>query len=317
MIRQRIARVCAASTVMILLGLALPSAQGPTMQWEAPVQAGTRVEVQGGTSWVAASNGFDFDVVAGPFDVGGVVKDAPYSAEAVTEVVQTLADGNRIVRSNTASFFRDSAGRTRREQDVTVIGALIGGSGQSRHVTINDPEARVIYFLDTEARTARRLEAPRLDLIRPRSAGAPPPPPPPLPPGADGVRMEFAPAIGASIASFSRREGPEMGTPRVETLGTQTIQGVRAEGTRTIVTIEPGKIGNERAIEIVSERWYSPELKTLVLSRQSDPRYGDTTFKLQNIAQGEPDAALFQVPSDFKIESEAPGLMKRRQPPPQ
>jgi hypothetical protein len=273
------------------------------MQWVAAGQAGAKV-----------AGPLDFDVVAGPFDVGGVVKDAPYSAEAVTEMVQSLADGNRIVRTNSSSIYRDGAGRTRREQDVAVIGGLLGGSGQARQVTISDPEARVIYFLDTEARTARLLEAPRLDLIRPRSAGAPPPPPPPpLPPGVEGMRIEFAPTMGASVASY-KREGAEFGTPRVENLGTQTIQGVVAEGTRSTITIEPGKIGNERAIEIVSERWYSPQLKTLVLSRQFDPRYGETTFKLQNIVQAEPDAALFQVPSDFKIESGTPGLMKRREP---
>ena len=280
------------------------------MQWVAAGQAGTKVGVQGGGTFIAAAGPLDFDVVAGPFDVGGVVKDAPYSAEAVTEMVQTLADGNRIVRTNTSSFYRDAVGRTRREQDVTVIGGLIGSPGHARQVTISDPEAGVIYFLDPEARTARRLEAPRLDLIRPRSGGAPPLPPPP---GAEGVRIEFAPAVGASVASF-KREGVEFGTPRVENLGSQTIQGVLAEGMRSTITIEAGKIGNERPIEIVSERWYSTLLKTLVLSRQNDPRYGETTFRLQNMVPGEPDPALFQVPADFKIESEAPGMMKRRSP---
>ncbi len=45
-----------------------------------------------------------------------VVKGAPFSAQAITESRQTLADGNHIVRKNTAVIARDSEGRTRREQ---------------------------------------------------------------------------------------------------------------------------------------------------------------------------------------------------------
>src|SRR5215471_17331579 len=57
------------------------------------------------------------------FSFGGpVVKNAPYSAEAVTETIQTLADGNRIVQNSTSKIYRDSAGRTRREQAFKAIG---------------------------------------------------------------------------------------------------------------------------------------------------------------------------------------------------
>src|ERR1700694_3115739 len=39
---------------------------------------------------------------------GKLVKGAPYSAQAVTEMTQTLGDGNRIVNKSTASIYRDS-----------------------------------------------------------------------------------------------------------------------------------------------------------------------------------------------------------------
>ena len=45
-----------------------------------------------------------------------VVKGKPYSANTTTETVQTLADGNRIVHRTVSKFYRDSDGRTRREQ---------------------------------------------------------------------------------------------------------------------------------------------------------------------------------------------------------
>src|ERR1700726_2802573 len=45
-----------------------------------------------------------------------VVKGKPYSADTSTETVQTLADGNRIVHRTVSKVYRDSDGRTRREQ---------------------------------------------------------------------------------------------------------------------------------------------------------------------------------------------------------
>ena len=69
------------------------------------------------------------------------------------------------------------------------------------------------------------------------------------------------------------------------------IEGVRAEGTRTTMTIPAGQIGNELPINIVSERWFSPDLKVLVMSRQSDPRFGETTYRLTNLSRAEPPFA--------------------------
>jgi len=86
-----------------------------------------------------------------------------------------------------------------------------------------------------------------------------------------------------------------------EELGQQTIEGVLANGTRTTTVIEAGAMGNEQPIQIVSEQWYSPDLKTLVLTRHSDPRNGETTFRLTNIARAEPDRSLFTLPADYTV----------------
>ena len=79
------------------------------------------------------------------------------------------------------------------------------------------------------------------------------------------------------------------------------MEGVQVTGVRTTQTIPAGKIGNDRAITIVTEVWTSPELKTTVLSKRNDPRTGEQTFKLTNLQRAEPDPSLFTVPSDFKI----------------
>ena len=101
---------------------------------------------------------------------------------------------------------------------------------------------------------------------------------------------------------FRTKPGPDANEVKQD-LGKQIIEGVEAEGTRTTITIPAGEIGNERPIEIVSERWYSPELQLVVMTRNSDPRSGETTYKLTNINRTEPAKTLFEVPSDYTIKT--------------
>jgi hypothetical protein len=253
---------------------------------------------------------------------GKVVENAPYSADVITETIQTLGDGNRIVRNSTAKAYRDSAGRTRREQ-VLKVGPIPGGHAGTTLVNINDPVAGLGYMLDSNTKTAHKL--------------MPPPPPPGLKAkmkekvtwktdsGADTaaagagvatiavagavagapVAGIFAPGVPAGNGVIAWPGGAEVNQ---ESLGTQTIEGVMAEGTRITHTIPAGKIGNDRAIVTVSERWYSPELQVIVLSKTRDPRIGETTYRLTNIVRSEPDPALFQVPADYKVESKGFGF---------
>ena len=72
------------------------------------------------------------------------------------------------------------------------------------------------------------------------------------------------------------------------------------------MTIPAGEIGNELPINIVSERWYSPELQTIVMTRRSDPRMGETVYRLTNINRSEPARSLFEVPADYTVK-EGPG----------
>ncbi|MBI1765044.1 MAG: energy transducer TonB [Acidobacteria bacterium] len=89
-----------------------------------------------------------------------------------------------------------------------------------------------------------------------------------------------------------------------ESLGKQMIEGIECEGTRMVSTIPAGQIGNERPLEIINERWYSPELQLTVMTKQSDPRYGETVFRLANLTRAEPDEYLFKVPSEYTIKDE-------------
>jgi TonB family protein len=125
------------------------------------------------------------------------------------------------------------------------------------------------------------------------------PTPPPTPGTPSAPPMVWAQEGGQ--LSFARL--PAAGKPEVKTedLGKQTIEGVLCEGKRTTVTIPAGEIGNDRPIEIVSERWFSPELQVVIMTKTSDPRFGENTYRLQNIVRAEPSPSLFQVPSDYTV----------------
>jgi TonB family protein len=90
-------------------------------------------------------------------------------------------------------------------------------------------------------------------------------------------------------------------TTNTEQLSKQMIEGIECDGERAVTTIPTGAIGNERPIETVKETWYSPELRMMILSKRSDPRFGESTYRVTNISLAEPEAALFQVPSDYTI----------------
>lgn len=216
------------------------------------------------------------DPMAGP-----VVVDAPFSADAATTVTQTLGDGTRIERNTTARFYRDKAGRVRREQTILGLDGL-NPSGQMQTITIDpDPGDPFAYTLDPVARTARR---------GPRTA------------------MQIGATNGGlTLNTFFVRtrtdgRGAATGTgPVEESLGTRQIEGVKATGRKTTTTIPTGQIGNDRPIEITDERWESPELKVLVYSRSSDPRTGVIEYRLTNITRADPPADLFMVPPDYTV----------------
>jgi hypothetical protein len=236
-----------------------------------------------------------------------VVKGQPYAAEAVTEIVQTLADGNRIVRKTTARVARDSEGRTRREHALGAVGPLVAAGKAPRTVFVNDPVAGVAYVLDLDGRTAFRHRPAKVGMEHGHGKhadefGIA------LAPGPGVTHGRHAPHGGLALKTFERHLLPK-GAP--ETLGKQLIEGVEAEGTRTTVTVPAGEIGNERPIQIVSERWFSPELQAVVSSRHSDPRFGETTYRLTHLSRGDPAASLFEVPADFRVE-EGPGPRERR-----
>lgn len=249
--------------------------------------------------------------LSGGFSSAHTVQGAPYSATVVNESVQTLADGNRIVQKTTGTTARDSQGRTRNDAGLPMIGNLSPATAP-RLVFISDPVVQASYTLNLDEKTAHSLAKVTLDHV-------PGPGGPGGPEGAIMTKTIFATTAG--VAGVAGVAGPPMAgsmtlsikgakeeldqehaQSKTEDLGMQVIEGVNAQGTRTTRTIPAGEIGNDQPIHIVTEVWTSPELKTIVMSKRSDPRSGEQTFRLTNIMRSEPDASLFTVPADFKSE---------------
>jgi hypothetical protein len=210
-----------------------------------------------------------------------VVKGAPYSADISAEITQTLPDGNKIHQVTSERVYRDSEGRTRREPSLSGVG-LTSPRGGAQLAFIDDPVGGASYVLDLGKRTATKMPWRQ---------------PPP-----------------SGVANRPVHARPANPNRKIESLGRQTISGVAADGMRTTETIPAGQIGNTLPIQVVTERWYSPELQTTILQKRSDPRSGEYLFQSTNIIRAEPPATLFAAPPEFPLTQESGPRPRARGP---
>lgn len=241
----------------------------------------------------------DIRTAGGPV-TDAVVANAPFSADAVTTVTQTLGDGTKIEQRTTAKWYRDSTGRVRREQTVIGIDRLSPQGQPQTTITFDSvPRDPTPYVLNPATRTARRtprgvqwfdggVDALLNSLVIRSAAGSVWPAP------AAGFGRGQAASIPADVR------------PVEEQLGTRQTEGVKATGRRWTTTIQAGRIGNDRAIQIVEEQWESPELNMVISSRFSDPRTGVVEYRLTNINRNEPPADLFVIPPDYTVNQGPP-----------
>jgi TonB family protein len=386
---------------------------GSTFDLTVPAPDGVTGAMPRTMSFVSSTGGpqdhFSYSFVAS--EVGStskLVKGQPYSAEIVNEFVQTLANGNRIVRRTASNSYRDGQGRTRREMGgpAIVVPGMPADASPGKMTVITDPVEGFTYMLDDKSKTARRLKmgqpgtagfvssngkvmvmtntttvtgaAPSEEIVRKITVSssvlqnsAISKVQPAYPPIAKASRAAGAVQVQVAINetgdvvdataisghpllrdsaveaarqwkfkptelagkpvkvqgtltfNFSLKDDSNQSSepaPGNEThlniakeimlqklnakttpLGRQIIEGIECEGTKIVETIPAGQVGNEQPIEIVIERWFSPELQLTVLSKHSDPRHGETTVRMQNLLRTEPDAYLFKVPSDYTI----------------
>jgi hypothetical protein len=225
-----------------------------------------------------------------------VVKGAPFSARVTVEHTQTLANGVHVSSKMIGSLYRDGDGRTRNE---------LPREGGPEIAMIEDPGASVLYHLNLFHHTAlkvtfsaerdnseletrerkREMEERHNREIEERE------------------KQQQQVELAGRKVTIERRAIAEP-ERKIESLGIQSFDGVQAEGKRVTLTVPAGKEGNDQPFEIVSEKWYSPDLKVLIMSKRIDPRIGDSVYRLENINRSEPSHSLFEAPSDFNITEE-------------
>lgn len=218
-----------------------------------------------------------------------VVTGAPVTLTMSTTHDQTLSDGNTIHTENQSTIYRDSQGRTRREVEFE-LNTPATGSAKHTMVIISDPVAGKRYMLNPQRKVAHEMpqHGPRAMAFGTAGPGAP------------------GPEMGVSVGG---PEGPgpmwkgDSKNVTTEQLGTKAIMGLQAQGTRVTRTIPAGEIGNAKPINVVTEHWYSTELQLPLAMTHTDPMMGTMSRTVTNVNRGEPDASLFQVPSDYQLKS--------------
>ena len=238
-----------------------------------------------------------------------VVKGKPYSADTSTETEQVLADGNRIVHRTVSKFYRDSEGRTRREQTFGNVDPEHPSPHEVK-VFVDDPVNGLAFVLDPASKSADKLQRTRKFLDERN--------------GEDDAKRTMAKVVNDGEEGEQSGPGPMVikfrdehsGDPNAvvaqimpdekrdvvkEDLGTRNIEGIDCNGTRQTITIPAGAIGNEKPISIVRETWFAPAIAVVVESTTDDPRYGKTTYQLTNVQLSEPARSLFEPPANYKM----------------
>jgi hypothetical protein len=196
------------------------------------------------------------------------VLNAPFSAEVTT--VWRPVDGRPEMRA-TAYYYRDSAGQVRVEQ-------MLGGN-QRQTVIVKPKASKWAYVLDSLARTNTPVGRGIANMIT----------------GAGACDDFVLPVTTTRFISFYIH-GPQVLYPTLaddESLGTRSIAGVQATGTRFTMVL-PGHIWKGQG-----ERWISPELELVVSSHGENPQIGTIDYEMVRISRAEPQAELFQVPADY------------------
>ena len=260
-------------------------------------------------------------------------KGAPYSADTIVEGNQQLADGNRISRRTTGRVYRDSEGRTRREEDRP---------NGTTSISITDPVAGFSYSLDgqnkiawrtpmgvggtimgklEEAQNEKRIYEERIGESGNREVGFR------AAPLSDEDKQKAEAAARAARSAGSTDAQSRAATVEQEKaaaasagmrgggggnrailrrapdtpLEHKVLDGIAVEGRSTKTVIPAGQVGNEQPLTVVDEQWSSTDLNVLVMTRHVDPRTGESSYRLTNVTRAEPDASLFMVPADYTV----------------
>ncbi len=212
----------------------------------------------------------------------------PYTIKIKSTLEQRLPDGNTIRGYMHTMQVRDSKGKTMSQFGQGCYLDRDGKPTPQMSVSVADPENKtsenwVIGDRFGNDKTAHIRHIP-----------------PPKP------ARRLSPEELAAQRKLNQERQPPRSEFKTEELGTRTIAGITATGTRSTRTIPAGEEGNELPLVVVTENWFSKELGMGVMFVNDDPRRGRTTWEIEEISRIEPDAALFNPPADYKVVEDTP-----------
>ena len=218
----------------------------------------------------ACSEGFQNTISYGQFGKSSVA----YMATAKTSFEQKLPDGSYVRGFAVTHQARDGTGRTMSEFPQACRRDENGVFRPDLNVIVFDPA--------TKATLNWQVGNPYPDKVAHLIHQSPPKP---------LTSEQLALQRRLAAADETQKEY------KTEDLGTRTIAGVEAHGSRTTQTIPAGEQGNELPLVVKRELWRSKELGLVMLGIMDDPRRGKTTFEIEDLTPGEPDPALFVPPA--------------------
>jgi hypothetical protein len=213
----------------------------------------------------------------------------PYTANQKTTTVQTLANGTTITRETNARRARDSSGRTFNESAFD-FPTPDGEDHKQSMFNVYDPVNQITINWSSQSKEATVFHLPAPAQIPRAQLASSRPVPAPVP-------------VTSSLVEASNGDRLR---PTREDLGTKTINGLEAKGTRMTTKYPVGRVGNDQPFTVTHETWMSTDLMIPVLQIDNDPRTGVRTMELTDIERGEPDSSLFQPPEGYTVRDQYP-----------
>jgi hypothetical protein len=217
-----------------------------------------------------------------------------YTAESKTTSVQTLANGTTITRESTEIRAVDSQQRT---LNIRTEGPFSEDQPRFTWGNVNDPVENTQITWNSQTRQVQVIK---------------------LPPASERhgcwqsdsgqMTMSFGPlhpeeaprpkiqAIATAVKS--RQDFPQ---PKVEDLGTTTIQGVETRGQRWTTVTPVGQIGNDRELVSTNEVWAAVNLGIPMREVNDSPQGGKTTTEVVRLDLSEPPLSTFQPPEGYEV----------------
>jgi hypothetical protein len=87
------------------------------------------------------------------------------------------------------------------------------------------------------------------------------------------------------------------------------MEGLTVSGTKSVLTSNgpvEGDVQSNTAATTTNVEWEARDMGIVVLREVDDPQLGHSITKLMNIIRTEPDPALFQIPSGYKVTENRP-----------